>query len=395
MDHASKLHALLLAVCAFGIVSNGPASRTPHTSLAKSFKGTREVTIPKSVPGKALSITEPWGLIPYREFPPHNPIHKPRAEYLDIFWVDLQPTPDAPLTPEAVRAAIEKRLNHTLAAGPPVILRFIATGDVKKAGPLPSWFKPDWKAPDDCQIKPKQQLPAWTDPAQVLEHAKVVRALAAAIDGDPQIAWVEPGSYGFSGEGHVDDAPDMCVPSIETRAALAKPWVESFKRTPLSVLVAWMRPKDDPNHRLRDVWASAASVGLRFDCLGSWHDEYASVIEGMAAEHVSGWTGPWGGEFCYSEDGAKWSMGIDKVDNIDEIKEEAPSQVRKMKGPARQARVLGVVRDCGWTYVAGAGSSLLEPTVEKGKLAQVLEAAMIGSPRDLKKCAAAARIGNP
>jgi hypothetical protein len=394
MAQGSKWLALMLAVCALGFVGDGIGWRTPESRAASPVKETREDINIGAAPGNALSSATPWGLIPYSEYPPKKPIHKPRAEYLQIYWSDLKPTANASLTPDSVRAAIEKRLKRTLAAGPPVNIRFIATGDDKE-GPLPDWFKPEWKAPAKCQTKAGQQLPAWTDPAQILAHAEIVTALAAAIDGHPQVAWVEPGSYGFYGEGHVDTAPKECVPSIETRVALARPWVESFKRTPLSVLVAWMRPKDDPNHRLRDLWGSAASVGLRFDCLGFWQDEYASVIETMAAEHLSGWTGPWGGEFCYSEPGAQWSMGLDKVEDVGTVIQGAPPDVRKMKGKARRARVLGVVRECGWSYVAGAGSSLLEQTVDKGQLAQALEAAMSGPSRDLKKCAAAARVGNP
>lgn len=390
MAQGSKLLILALALCGFGLVSGEVGLRTSETQPATPLKD----TIKGIAPGNAHSSAAPWGLVPYWDNLPANPIHKPRAEYLQIYWRDLKPTSGAALTPASVRAAIEKRLKRSLTSGPPVAIRFIATGDAKK-GPLPDWFKPEWKAPAKCQTKKGQQLPAWTDPAQILAHAEIVTALAAALDGHPQVAWIEPGSYGFYGEGHVDGAPTQCVPSIETRIALAKPWVDSFKRTPLSVLVAWIRQKDDPQHRLRDLWGSAASVGLRFDCLGFWQDEYASVIETMAAEGLSGWTGPWGGEFCYSEPGAQWSMGVDKVDNVKKVIKGAPPDVRKMKGDARRNRVLGVVRDCGWSYVAGAGSSLLELKVNKGQLGQALEAAMSGTPRDLKKCAEAARAGNP
>ena len=51
------------------------------------------------------------------------------------------------------------------------------------------------------------------------------------------------------------------------------------------------------------------------------------------------------------------------------------------------------MRACGWSYVAGAGASLLQK--EWAESAKLLEAAMVGPPRDLMKCAQAARIGNP
>jgi hypothetical protein len=332
-----------------------------------------------------------WGLVPYWNNLPPNPIHQPRAVYLDVYWRDFKPNAETVLTPASVLAVIEKRLGRSLAAGPPVSIRFKATGDAKE-GPLPEWFTAGWKAPKKCNTEKDQQLPAWTDPEQVRAHAELVKALASALDGHPQVSWVEPGSYGFWGEGHLDGAPPECGSSIETREALVRPWVDSFRQTPLSITMDWIRSKDDPKHRLRTVWSGAASIGLRFDCLGFWHDEYAAVIESMLSDGLTGWTGPWGGEFCYSEQGAQWAMGSEKVADIKKLQANAPRAVSKMTGEARRNRVLAIVRDCGWSYVAGAGGSLL---AQPGEAAQALESAMNGSLRDLQKCVQAARVGTP
>jgi len=349
----------------------------------------------------AQSGPPPWGIVPYWDNLPENPVHEPRAVYLNIYWIDLKPEKSAPLTPQAVLAAVEKRLamEKSLARplkdpGPPVAVRFIATGDTGKGRPLPPWFKDTWWAHGKCSTECCQQLPAWKEKAQLDAHAEIVKALAAALDGHPRVAWVEPGSYGFWGEGHLDGAPPDCVPSIETRAALVRPWVESFRKTPLSVTMDWLRDKNDPQHKLRDLWGSAASIGLRFDCLGFWHDEYASVLKGMADAGVSGWTGPWGGEFCYAERGSRWSMGDDKISDVDSLREKAPPAVSNMTDAARRDRVLGVLRECGWSYVAGAGGSLLKKEVNGGAYALTLEGAL-GRPRDLRKCAEAAKVGNP
>lgn len=333
-----------------------------------------------------------WGLMPYWHDSLSDPIHPPRAIYLNLYWRDLKPDADTPLTNEKIREVIEKKLKRTIAEGPPIAIRFKATGETGE-GPLPDWFKPNWRAPDKCnKAEADQQLPAWIDPAQLKAHTEIVNALANALDGDSQILWIEPGSYGYWGEGHVDGAPPECVASIETREALIRPWIESIHKTPLSINMDWIRAKDDPDHRLRSLWGKSASIGLRFDCLGFWHDEYAAVIENIAAAKLPGWSGPWGGEFCYAEEGVSWATGSEKFAN--DVRKHAPEEVRKMNGEARFNRVQRVIADCQWSYIAGAGGSLLEkPT---GKIAQLLEARMSGAPpRDLVKCAAAARIGNP
>jgi hypothetical protein len=329
-----------------------------------------------------------WGLVPYWDNWPADPIHPPRAIYLDIYWRELEPTADSPLTKEAVLAAIQEKVK-LVNSDAPIALRFKATGDEEK-GPLPNWFKPSWRAPQKCN-REHQQLPAWIEPDQLKAHAEIVEALAKALDGNPRIAWIEPGSYGYWGEGHVDNAPASCVPSIEIREALIRPWIESFHLTSLSVNMDWFRPKDDPTNRLRNLWGKAASIGLRFDCLGFWHDEYASVIEDMAAAKLPGWNGPWGGEFCYSEKGAGWATGSDQF--AKEMRKHAPAEVATMNGKARFDRTMQVVSQCQWSYIAGAGSSLI--TNPTGNIALSLEQAMTGPPRDLARCAKAARIGNP
>jgi hypothetical protein len=382
------LFALWLGFAAVGV------SRMRAEDPARLQRGGLEVGPAAAPAGSADLGPTPWGLVPYWNDMLENPVHPPRVVYLNIYWIDLKPTAAAPLTPKAVLDAVEKRLGRPLtAAGPPVAVRFIATGDLSNNRPLPSWFKDTWWAHNKCVTECGQQLPAWKEQAQLDAHAEIVEALAAALDGHAQVVWVEPGSYGFWGEGHLDGAPADCVPSVDTRAALIRPWVKWFRKTPLSVTMDWIRDKDDPQHKLRKLWGSAASIGLRFDCLGFWHDQYASAVKGMADAGVSGWTGPWGGEFCYAEGGAKWSMGDDAFIR-DDIRNGAPPAVVKMSGDARRSRVLRVLHDCGWSYVAGAGGSLLEQAYKGGGGAKDLEGAL-GVTRDLHKCAEAARVGHP
>lgn len=394
MIHRLRYSTLPLIFLGFMAVELG-CDRAPdaqsNTQVASPAPSANESKTAGLPPASAHSSATPWGLVPYWNNLPQDPIHQPRAVYLDIYWRDFKPNADTALTQTSVLAAIEKRLGRSLAGGPPVAIRFKATGDARQ-GPLPEWFSAGWRAPKKCNTEEDQQLPAWTDPEQVRAHTDLVKALGSALDGHPQVTWVEPGSYGFWGEGHVDGAPPECGASIETREALARPWVESFRKTPLSITMDWIRAKDDPAHRLRTIWSGAGSIGLRFDCLGFWHDEYAAVVDNLAADAQSGWTGPWGGEFCYSEQGAQWAMGSESVANIKKLRAGAPPAVAIMTSAARRNRVLDVVRDCGWSYVAGAGGSLL---TQPGEAARALEDVIKGSARDLQKCAKAAKVGNP
>lgn len=381
----SKETVIFLALVASFALSCSQVEQ-PQTE-AQKLQNTKS---PGQKPADAKSSGASWGVVPYWNNLPRDPIHPPRTVYLDVYWRDFKPTAATALTPQTVVAAIEKRLGRSLAAGPPVAIRFKATGDAND-GPLPEWFPATWRAPKKCETEANQQLPSWVETEQLRAHAELVKTLASALDGHVQVAWMEPGSYGFWGEGHLDGAPPECHSTIQTREALIQPWVESFRKTPLSVTMDWIRDKDDPQHRLRNIWNTAAQIGLRFDCLGFWHDEYAAVVESMASAGVSGWNGPWGGEFCYAENGSRWSMGSDTVSNIDELRAHAPPAVAQMTGEARRNRTLNVVRDCGWSYVAGAGGSLL---TKPGEAARTLENAMNGGQRDLKKCALAAGVGN-
>src|SRR5215213_5246731 len=76
--------------------------------------------------GKATAIL--WGVAPFWYEPPADPIHAPRVVYLNIYWRDLKPTSTSVVTSQTVLAAIEKRLGRALRVGPPVAIRFKATG---------------------------------------------------------------------------------------------------------------------------------------------------------------------------------------------------------------------------------------------------------------------------
>jgi hypothetical protein len=115
------------------------------------------------------------------------------------------------------------------------------------------------------------------------------------------------------------------------------------------------------------------------------------TVERMADAGLSGWKGPWGGEFCFQENGSRWSMGSDNVSNLEVFRRNAPSAVRQNDRRGQTESHSQVVRDCGWSYLAGAGGSLL---TKPGEEALALENVMNEGQRDLKKCALAAAAAN-
>jgi hypothetical protein len=152
----------------------------------------------------------------------------------------------------------------------------------------------------------------------------------------------------------------------------------------------WFRPADDPNRKLLTFWSQARSIGVRFDCLGFWHDQYATVIERILEEPEGKWNGPWGGEFCYSEEGALWSIGA-LAAPPKEFDENPLPQFAKLGNDARRERVLNLLSKCDWNYIAGAGGSLLSKNSKGFTFAPSLEIALERNGRDLNQCLKAAR----
>jgi hypothetical protein len=113
--------------------------------------------------------------------------------------------------------------------------------------------------------------PDYADPIYLAQHGRFLRELAQRYDGNPQIQFIDIGSYGIWGEWHTPHG----VP-IEVRRQIIDFYVDAFHRTPLVMMT------DDAEAL---GYALQHGAGIRRDGVGSpWHEKnwigskkYASV----------------------------------------------------------------------------------------------------------------------
>jgi len=131
-------------------------------------------------------------------------------------------------------------------------------------GGAPHWYR-DLGA-KGWDFRPEEGTTGWmpdhNDPLYIQHMGRLVREFGRRYDGNPQIDHVDMRSLGHWGEWHfyfAEKNPDWMSATPETRRALVDMYLESFKRTPLLMLIG---PIDD----LR--YAAANGTGWRADCLG-------------------------------------------------------------------------------------------------------------------------------
>ena len=102
--------------------------------------------------------------------------------------------------------------------------------------------------------------PNYADPLYLKHQGALVAALAARYDGNPNLAFVDIGSYGNWGEWHSKNPVDP-----KTRQIIVDWYTNGFKQTPLVFMT------DDAETL---PYALAKGVGMRRDGVGSpWHEQ--------------------------------------------------------------------------------------------------------------------------
>ena len=132
-------------------------------------------------------------------------------------------------------------------------------------------------------------MPDHNDPLYLKHWGRLVRELGKRYDGNPNINHVDLRSLGRWGEWHfygVSQVPGFVDATPETRRELVDMYLESFKKTPLLMLIG-------PIDELR--YAVANGAGWRADCLGdlgfedpgsNWNhmrDRYQQNLDAAAA----------------------------------------------------------------------------------------------------------------
>jgi len=201
--------------------------------------------------------------------------------------------------------------------------------------------------------------PDYADPIYLAKHDAFIAALGKRYDGNPNVEFLDIGSYGIWGEWHTTHPAPIAV-----RKQIVDMYLHAFQKTPLVFM-------SDDNEVMS--YALAHGAGLRRDGVGSpWHAQHwigsakYSQVQGMAdAWKRAPVVFEWFGDYSYMQsrgwsfDAAVQFMLDNHVtminDNIGKVPPEAMPQLEKL---ARLAGYRFVLRDLSHPSTVQRGGSL-------------------------------------
>jgi hypothetical protein len=205
----------------------------------------------------------------------------------------------------------------------------------------------------------KRIEPDYGDPLYLEKHGQFIKALAERYDGNPQIEFLDIGSYGIWGEWHTKHPQPWPV-----RKQIIDLYLNGFRKTQLASM------SDDAEAL---TYALAHGTGFRRDGVGSpWHEanwigskKYAQV-QGFAdqwqrAPVVFEWYGPYGYllERGWSFDRALEFMAANHVTLINDNVGKVPAeQMPKLEQIGRRAGYRFVLRELSHPDTAAPGQTL-------------------------------------
>lgn len=123
---------------------------------------------------------------------------------------------------------------------------------------VPSWVREAGARGEPYDDNPKNWQPYYNDPVFLEKHGQFLKALGERYDGHPDVDCVDIGTVGRWGEWHTSGT-GMEMPDDSTRARLIDLYLNSFRKTPLIMLIGG-------GYGLR--YAIGHGAGWRADCLG-------------------------------------------------------------------------------------------------------------------------------
>jgi hypothetical protein len=167
--------------------------------------------------------------------------------YFRIYWKFIEPEMG-----EYRWDLIDKALETAHQRGQTLMLRIAPYGTGDK-NDVPDWYrslvgdKKDWRE-KKWQVDPE-------DPRYVEYFAALIRLLGKHYDGHPDLESVDAAIVGAWGEG-----AGSALLTDKTRRTLVDAYIDSFKKTPLVMLLT--------DEKTNKYALSRANVGWRVDCLG-------------------------------------------------------------------------------------------------------------------------------
>lgn len=180
--------------------------------------------------------------------------------YYRVYWRYLEPEEE-----EYNWDLIDKALATAHERGQTLMLRIPAYGSgTQQRRDVPDWYREmvgerrDWNHENPVN---KWVVDA-EDPRYAKYYGGMIRALGERYDGHPDLESIDTAIVGAWGEGG-----GSALLTQKTREALVSAYTDSFKETPLVMLLA--------DARTNQYGLSQADVGYRLDCLGDigfWSD---------------------------------------------------------------------------------------------------------------------------
>lgn len=207
------------------------------------------------------------------------------VDYYRFYWDELEPQ-EGQINFAMLDSIIAKAKAQT--PSKQIALRVMDLDEPTSGSKLPRWLidKPirgNWTADKSTFV------PDYADPVFQQYAAKLLNALGARYNGNPQLAYIDIGVVGSWGEWHLSNFPQeeplaqRYTP--EQLNAYVDMHLKAFPDTPKIMLI------NEPNSF---AYALKRGTGWRADCLGDWHnfsdtwshmrDEYPQRLQQAAAE---------------------------------------------------------------------------------------------------------------
>lgn len=196
--------------------------------------------------------------------------------YMRVLWNDIEPEEGAYRWDLFDTAA-----QNWIAKGKKIAFRIICCNQtenatpqfVRDAGAKGYWFEYPTDTVPSGKLPPRWE-PVYDDPVFVEKLDNFVKAFARRYDGDPSVAFVDIGSFGLYGEGHLDRTKQGWLERPEHRAEfvrLAKLHLDLWKRRLPNTYIVVSDDIDGPWSREDDPelmrYCREAGIGFRDDSI--------------------------------------------------------------------------------------------------------------------------------
>lgn len=178
------------------------------------------------------------------------------VQYARWGWGQLEPRPG-----QLNSEFLDHVLQESRQSGQKLAFRVMCCSTTRGHPYHPAWLKEIGGRILECEYSGQAvfPIPDLDDPVVLRHHLDFIRRLGQRYDGHPDLDHVDLGSVGWWGEWHLSGSKRCRMPSLENRMAIVNTYLESFRKTPLLMLIGG-------GECLKH--AVSRGAGWRADCLG-------------------------------------------------------------------------------------------------------------------------------